>query len=980
MSLRRAVLTLVLSLLVPLTTASAEEEASSYTPAELDAIDRALHAVNCVREDLQFDRDMAKGHACMAPVRRMLRQPLDVARWIDGYARTTRSALAEASLAAIVREARASWRDPGVPLEIAVEPTTWLDDAMPRSPDELVALFREQIQAGVPFVAGTSAAASLFADPRLRLAFPPAMAWHDVFDSPYDEAETARLEKEIETLDDAWLHERAVRIDLDRLVEAWQRVCLEPRAWQDLPPAAFPTDQPLVVETEQGRIAIGTLGDDVYEGEYAVLIDPGGNDRYLNCRIGAADGARDRAIGLFVDLGGDDVYACGDTNFTLGAAILGVAAFYDLGAGNDRYEGGHATLGAAMGGIAVFYDDGGADTYAGKTFTQGAAGFGLGLHLDASTQAAPATTPDEGTPDPVEIGLFDNDMYKAWANAQAFARCRGIALCINERGNEVYHAGGVYLHAPLFKDRYQSFSQGFAIGQRNIDYAGGIALLADYAGNDRYLGDIYNQGVGYWYAAGLLYDGGGNDVYEMTQYGQGSGIHLAVGGLVDEGGNDTYVMHAGLGQGGSHDYAVSILHDRGGNDRYLGSTSCNGSGLTNSVGLHIDRAGDDVYAGRKKGGVNFGRPARGFSSLGLLIDLGGNDDYLGLMDGEGAWRHADMGVGLDLEPPPPADEPAPASTVAETDEAAPELPAVCSHVGELTDEVFAELWAISRRWEVGENRRIVPKARARLIAAGPAVLDRLDARVESDRGGLDARAFAAVLGGLAEAGARDEVLAFVRSNAGRESEARRRFALFIIGDLKLQDLEDIAAGFLASEDPAIRRRAAGVLLALSSHAGDAALRTWLSEDADAQDIQAALPVLLTGGGSAYAYARPLLDDPRFRVRTTLATLLARHTALYQTSLQGDLVASDLTPRARRTVLDALARAKEPPTHELLVLTLPHLDDADWGLRADAARLLRHWSLLESTPPALAAEARQALDRRMKAEDDPYVRFSARSAR
>ena len=131
----------------------------------------------------------------------------------------------------------------------------------------------------------------------------------------------------------------------------------------------------------------------------------------------------------------------------------------------------------------------------------------------------------------------------------------------------------VYLHAPLFSDRYQSFSQGFAIGERGIDYAGGIAMLIDHDGNDRYLGDIYNQGVGYWYSAGLLWDGGGNDTYEMTQYGQGSGIHLAVGGLVDVSGHDTYVMHSGLGQGGSHDYAASILHDRGCNDRYLGNTS-----------------------------------------------------------------------------------------------------------------------------------------------------------------------------------------------------------------------------------------------------------------------------------------------------------------------------------------------------------------------------------------------------------------------
>mgnify|MGYP002682803096 CR=1 FL=1 len=80
-------------------------------------------------------------------------------------------------------------------------------------------------------------------------------------------------------------------------------------------------------------------------------------------------------------------------------------------------------------------------------------------------------------------------------------------------------------------------------------------------------------------------------------------LYLAVGGLVDVAGSDAYVMHSGLGQGGSHDFAASVLHARGGNDRYHGNTSCNGCGLTNAVGLHLDRAGDDTYAARRDGGI-----------------------------------------------------------------------------------------------------------------------------------------------------------------------------------------------------------------------------------------------------------------------------------------------------------------------------------------------------------------------------------------
>ena len=325
---------------------------------------------------------------------------------------------------------------------------------------------------------------------------------------------------------------------------------------------------------------------------------------------------------------------------------------------------------------------------------------------------------DVETPDPIDIAAFDNDRYYAWTNSQAFARTLGIAICSNERGNEVYYAGGVYLDAPLFSDRYQSFSQGFAIGERDIDYAGGIAMLVDYSGNNRYLGDVYDQGVGYWYSAGFLYDGGGNDTYEMTQYGQGSGIHLAVGGLIDVSGNDSYTLHTGLGTGGSHDFAASILQDRGGNDQYFGNTSCYGGALTNSVAILIDRSGDDTYAGRRDGGINFGRPERGFNSIGLFLDMGGNDDYLGDMDNGEMWCQTSVGVGWDVAPPKQPEQEAAAPAPPEPEKSVPQ-PEIISYQGELTQDVFDKLWDIATRWAVGDNRYIVPHAIDKLISYGP---------------------------------------------------------------------------------------------------------------------------------------------------------------------------------------------------------------------------------------------------------------------
>jgi hypothetical protein len=950
---------------------------ASYTAAELEALDVALHAANLDRVDLTFRKDLTEGKACLPVVRAMLRDPLRIAPEIDAFAAQARAVDAPLGLLCAATDRLAPAGE--TPSDALVRRLRALPPRAPRTTADVLAELSAMVTQAAPLDVADpewkqALATHRFDDDRyrvLRRYLPESMAWHEVFASPYSEEEDLRLAKLLEAGGDAYVHDLAAGIAVDALVRHWVDTFHDPVAWlKALPIEAFPKDAPLVRDTPCGRIALGTPGDDTYTGHYAALIDPGGDDRYVSCRIGAADGTRNRTVGFFADLGGDDVYACADVNITLGAAVLGVAAFFDLGAGNDRYEGGHASLGAAMGGVAVFHDDGGSDVYEGRTFTQGAAGFGVAVFSDDSVQPRPALTADEGTKDPVTIGLFDNDRLSAWANAQAFARCRGIAICANTRGNDTYEAGGVYLHAPLFADRYQSFSQGFAIGERGIDYAGGYALVLDGEGNDRYLGDIYNQGVGYWYGAGLLRDGAGNDLYEMTQYGQGSGIHLAVGGLVDVSGSDTYVMHSGLGQGGSHDYAASILHDRGGDDHYMGMTSCNGTGLTNSVGIHIDRAGNDTYAGRR-GSLNTGRSARGFSSIGVLVDLGGKDNYLGIMEDGGIWRQADVGVGVD-ETPAAADGPK-APTEPAPDEPPATIPAICSYEGELTQAVFDELWAIAIRWEVGENRRIVPVARKRLVAFGAALLPYLDRAMDQDASGLELRAYKDVLGGLSREGAAAEVTALLRENLRRKDERRPKVALWLAGEMKARETEPDVVALLEGADRSLARRAAGVLARIGSHAGDETLLAWLRAPDDELAVQAALGALLGLDTPCYPAVRPLLDHPLVSVRSRLATLLGAHDAAYAADVTADLGANEVGPRARRTLLDALVRM--PPRHAAAAAgTLAALlADEDWGMRADAARALRHALDPEGANAAQRTAIANALKQRLATETHPYVR-------
>jgi len=870
----------------------------TYTPEELAALDRALHAGNLTRADLAFDKAQAEGHGCLPIVREMLEDPLKIAPEMDRLAANTTSPFAALLAGAAML---------GETLPSAPEPPP-----IPRTPEEALDLLAR------------IAAAQPRTDSAFRDQLLDDVTWHMPSEKPKD-----------------GLHESAAKLPL--LAKEWIAAFGDPAVWTRTLP--FPADAPLVRDTPFGRVALGTAHDDTYDGDYAVIVDPGGNDRYRG-RVGAAAGTGNRRVGFLADLSGDDVYDCGETDITLGAAVLGIAALYDLGQGNDRYAGGNVSLGAAIGGTAVFYDDGGSDIYEGKTFTEGAAAFGIAVLFDDATQPRPVQPTDEETKDPIDIRLFDNDRISAHANAQAFARPKGVAFCVNRRGNDTYEAGGVYLHAPLFADRYQSFSQGFAIGARETDWAGGVAMLVDFEGNDRYLGDVYNQGVGYWYAAGLLWDGGGNDSYEMTQYGQGSGIHLAVGGLVDVSGNDTYVMHSGLGQGGSHDYAASILHDRQGNDRYMGATSCNGCGLTNAVGIFIDRAGDDTYGARREGGLNTGRPARDFGSIGVMLDLQGRDDYLGGMEDGGVWRGTDIGVGVDVTVAAP-ETPVP-----------PEPPKTRIPEGPLCQETFDQLWAIAVRWEVGDNRVIVPAARKRLAEFGPAVLPYLDAKVETDNSGLELRAFVEVLKGL-------DATDFLRRNATAESARRRKVALHLISELKAVALADAVVKLL--EDKDLDRRAAAALAAIGSHAGDAVLVEWLS--GDSRHAAAAVSALVALEADVYPALRPLLGSPDFAVRGRVVTGLAAHFTRYGEAVRAD---RDLPVRARRSVLEVLGRAAWSPGESDALALAALLDHEDWGVRGDAARVIARFR----AEPAMRAGV-DALERRLAVETEPYVKAAAR---
>lgn len=388
-------------------------------------------------------------------------------------------------------------------------------------------------------------------------------------------------------------------------------------------------------ETPYGTIIIGGAGDNVYDKDAVLIIDLGGNDRYLN-RAGGAVGMNKPTVSIVIDLVGDDFYSS-NKKFSQGSALFGIGILADL-AGNDTYQAGHYSQGAAMFGIGILWDEGGHvgpplqncfDSFTADHFCQGAGGWGIGVLYNQS----------------------GDTRYFSRTFSQGLGYTLGAGALVDKSGDDYYIAAGT-----IQNDRPYSMSQGFGQGNRRIA-SGGVGTLIDCAGNDHYTACFYGQGCAYWYGLGLLIDNSGNDRYDAQVYAQGCGIHLSTGVLIDRGGSDFYnCTYGGNAQGAAHDLAVGILIDKNGRDTYVGMGNNQGSAITNSFALFIDEEGDDVYYTSKSGGQGYGGAARNYGSIGIFLDLGGNDFYSeeSLNPGCGTrnnnkWTKGDKGAGIDTQ-------------------------------------------------------------------------------------------------------------------------------------------------------------------------------------------------------------------------------------------------------------------------------------------------------------------------------------------
>ena len=419
---------------------------------------------------------------------------------------------------------------------------------------------------------------------------------------------------------------------------------------------------------------IGSPDDNVYIEDFAVIIEPGGNDTYSG-RCAGAIGGLSSPVSFVIDLSGDDVYRNDKKLVNQGAGLFGAGILWDL-SGNDTYTGFHISQGAGLFGIGMLIDEEGFDNYRGGYFTQGAGNFGTGILLD----------------------LQQDDIYHSYSWAQGMGGVWGYGLLFDKDGDDLYYAGGQYLHMPLNPDQFRSFAQGFGFGWRDVA-SGGIGFLLDCTGNDKYISEVYGQATSYWFGLGMLLDEQGNDLYSAAQYSQGAGIHFSIGSLLDLEGDDHYFSRFGPSQGEGHDVAVGFLLDKDGDDVYYASGG-QGIGLTNSVGIFIDTRGNDDYCSREgmsQAGANW---TRGTGGIGLFIDLQGDDRYAEKDKGRNnhIWTSGTYALGMDLEAVEPKKEP-----WEDTITTFPELDTMQSDSAKM-----AKLFYYGSLWEV---RADIPKAR-----------------------------------------------------------------------------------------------------------------------------------------------------------------------------------------------------------------------------------------------------------------------------
>lgn len=664
-------------------------------------------------------------------------------------------------------------------------------------------------------------------------------------------------------------------------------------------------------ENKWGIFVIGGAGNNVYNGDFAGIIDLGGDDIYRG-RCGAAMGVLGQPYSLLVDLSGNDYYDGNNLDVNQGAAFFGIGVLIDRN-GDDTYRGGNYSQGAGLFGIGVLADHSGADDYRGGYFMQGAGHCGIGYLVD------------DGESD-------SDDRYLASSWAQGFASTFGYGLLFDSGGDDTYRTGGVYYHAPLLPHDYRSFSGGFGMGWRPRA-GGGIGVLYDKGeGNDFYDAEVMSFGSSYWYSLGILIDSGGNDYYSLAHYGLGVGIHLSVGALYDMDGDDQYRSRHGVVGATPHDLSVGIMVDAGGDDSYIVSDGW-GASLTNSCGLFIDRLGNDTYSTR--GGVSFGkvRWARGFAGAGIFLDLEGDDVYpeASCAEDSSIWIQSGWGIGIDL----------PRDIIAtEQEEKIGEITLTAEDSAKTIEELFEE----ASQWEVGSARESVARARKALLTKGEDVVRYIIAEKLDTRSSLVSRLLNRVVKAMPDT-AGPLLIAKLPEAVNAENERILINTVSLLSAIKWKPAVDPLLDIVHRKSV---EKARNTIIATLGELGDPeasdAVCRYVKDNSERRRITAINALRSLNDTSSIGTIMKGLDDPMFTVRSAAIMVISSFGINAESYLRNYIrgkrskyphLGLYSMGRIARNLADSTDNVSKEFRYNASVLFMEHLDNPDPHMRAEA---------------------------------------------
>jgi hypothetical protein len=456
----------------------------------------------------------------------------------------------------------------------------------------------------------------------VELFIPHVAAWNDRVQA---EADADRRFSAIlqDGLDDAALL-LATQSLLQLLDPSWiQAIGALPGAAERSPPSGVTGEVLAVRETSMGLIVIGGPGLNSYDLDqrFALVIDVGGDDLYRG-QI-ASTASPQHGISVVLDLSGNDSYTPNPLGLATGR--LGVGLLLDL-SGDDVYGAAEGSGGVGLAGIGLLYDESGNDWYLGSRFSYATAVGGIGTVVD----------------------LSGDDLYEGSGFSLGFGGPMGAGALIDVVGNDRYSCGGTpspYNQAeaptaapgdPMYQ--YDCFGLGVGAGKRIFSpqrerllyaLAGGLGLLLDLAGDDRYESANFSQGAGYFFGVGVKLDLGGEDEHAAARYGIAAGAHFGVGLFLDRQGRDRYRSTGPVYTGAAAwDVSAALAIDAGLDGDDYAFTRTTGLGIADhrAWSAFIDEGGGDRYAVPIGLGVGLTQSLSGFFDLGSLDAYGPPDD------------------------------------------------------------------------------------------------------------------------------------------------------------------------------------------------------------------------------------------------------------------------------------------------------------------------------------------------------------------